>query len=195
MARYRKYKRGGKNVPGMYKKQAGGEELTPENSTIYNRADGTQDTIPNSPEMQMRRQMMTPRTPRDPMGGMSPQQLMEMEMLQRQKMMQMQKQKQQQQQQEMMMQMKMQNEMLQQQNELMKTRLEKLDAINSARTVKPMPGAKNSPKKRGGGLKKAKRGKRVIFTESGSGSMMRHGGGMSCGRVLPKGRFSNMRRK
>ena len=89
-----------------------------------------------------------------------------------------------------MMQMKLQNDMLKQQNELMQTRLQKLDMINSARTTKTMAGSKSTPKRYGGANKKVKG-----FVEGNAGNVMRHGGGLKkMGKCLPGGRFSKKRR-
>ena len=101
---------------------------------------------------------------------------------------------QQQQFQQQMMVMQTRMQMLQQQNDLLKTKIEKDDLINSARTI-PSNNQKamNSPKKRGGSTKFSmggtKRKGKVIIQESGMNGMMRHGG--SC---LPGGRYSKKRR-
>ena len=77
----------------------------------------------------------------------------------------------------------MQNMLLQQQNELQKTQIEKMDLINSARTTKKPVGSVSSPKRRGGSNTKRKK----IEIMSSSGGMMKRGGG------LPGGRFSKRR--
>tara|TARA_R110002012_G_scaffold110196_4_gene254553 strand:+ start:1012 stop:1497 length:486 start_codon:yes stop_codon:yes gene_type:complete len=93
-----------------------------------------------------------------------------------------------------MMLMQARNQMLEQQNQLLQTKIEKDDLINSARTI-PSNNQKamNSPKKRGGSTKFSmggtKRKGKVIIQESGMNGMMRHGG--SC---LPGGRYSKKRR-
>ena len=100
---------------------------------------------------------------------------------------------QQQQFQQQMMLMQARMEMLKQQNQLLQTKIEKDDLINSARTI-PSNNQKamNSPKKRGGSTKYskggAKRKGRVVFSQS-NGGMMRKGG--QCG--LPGGRYSKKR--
>tara|TARA_R100000734_G_C3256408_1_gene56367 strand:- start:62 stop:598 length:537 start_codon:yes stop_codon:yes gene_type:complete len=75
--------------------------------------------------------------------------------------------------QDMMMQLKIQNDELVKQNELLKTKIEKDDLINSARNVRMMPGAQNSPKRYGGSNK---RRKQIIV--SSTNNMMRMGGGI-----------------
>ncbi len=178
------YKRGGQRVSGMFKRQGGGEELTPENSTIYNRADGSQDTIRNSERdanprtirnnnphlmrnnMPSRQEMVNLQLSNAIKGAQNVQNTIVNKRMS-----------------EMIMQMKLQNQSLEQQNQLLKTQIEKSELINSARNTKQKPGAKNTPKKRGGSVK-AKRGKEkkmMMFAQS-SGGMMRHGG--SCGGPL-----------
>ena len=88
--------------------------------------------------------------------------------------------------QEMILQMKLQNQSLQQQNELLQSQISKSDLINSARTTKVQPGAKKSPKKRGGMIE-AKRGKEKRFTFAQSNGVMMRGGG-SCGLKRSKRR-------
>jgi hypothetical protein len=171
--KWKTYRQGGQRVPGMFKRQEGGEgypnipgdpvrnrshnepipkinrpSLTPENSSIYNRADGSQDTIRNA---------------------MTQRQAQKTNMI-NQKMT------------EMVMQMKLQNDSLQQQNDLLKTQIEKSELINSARNTKQKVGSDNSPKRKGGSVR-AKKGKekRIMFAQS-SGATMRHGG--SCGGPL-----------
>tara|TARA_R100001015_G_C4628524_1_gene188715 strand:+ start:2256 stop:2774 length:519 start_codon:yes stop_codon:yes gene_type:complete len=81
---------------------------------------------------------------------------------------------QQKQQYDMLMQMKMQNESLMQQNELLKTQIQKSDLINSARTTKQTPGAKTTPKKRGGSNKRVR-----AFVAGNAGNVMKRGGSYS----------------
>jgi hypothetical protein len=158
MARYKRYRHGGRTVPGMFKAEEGGE------------GNGER---PNMPEESLVEQPALPAnqsTDSIPMNAQNA--ILQQQKMQQQYALQMQKMKmlQQQKMQEMLMQMKLQNEQLNTQNTLLSTKIEKLDAINSARTVKPGPGAKNTPKRRGG-------------------SVMKKGG--SC---LPGGRYSKKRK-
>ena len=193
MARYKKYRYGGKRVPGMYKAQDGNGE----NIMSINTDNQSRPTSPIGPQIQSMDEKPTIQA-----SGQSLDQVMEptqnpnmqvQQQNQKQQMMvQLQKQKMQQQiqMQKMMMQMKLQNDMLKQQNELMQTRLQKLDMINSARTTKTMAGSKNTPKRYGGANKKVKG-----FVEGNAGNVMRHGGGLKkMGKCLPGGRFSKKRR-
>lgn len=191
MARYKKYRYGGKRVPGMYKAQDGnGEDMMGINAEKQ-----SGPTPPTPPKMQSMNErpmiqasgegeaMMTTQNPSMQIQQQNQKQNM-MVQLQKQKM------QQQMQMQKMMMQMKLQNDMLKQQNELMQTRLEKLDMINSARTTKTMAGSKSTPKRYGGANKKVKG-----FVEGNAGNVMRHGGGLKkMGKCLPGGRFSKKRR-
>ncbi len=167
MARYKRYKVGGKTVPGMYKQDGGGnnmmktESLSPDRSMIntmrVNNGDTTRTSRPNPYHEQT-------------------------QMLKMQAIEQKQKMQQQMQMQKMMMQMKLQNENLMQQNQLLKTQIEKNDLINSARTTKTMNGPKSTPKRRGG---------RVKFPANGfAGNAMKRGG--SC---LPGGAYSKKKRR
>tara|TARA_R110000737_G_scaffold193859_2_gene215085 strand:- start:165 stop:641 length:477 start_codon:yes stop_codon:yes gene_type:complete len=129
--RYKKYRYGGKKVPGMYAQ------------------DGT-EVNPVPPQMQSLNERPMMNVENSSMGGLSPQQIQMMKM---QALQQQQKIQQQQKMMEMMQQMKLQNDSLLQQNELLKTQISKTDLINSARTTKQTPGATTSPKKRGGRVK------------------------------------------
>jgi len=151
--RYKKYRYGGKKVPGMYAQ------------------DGT-EVNPVQPQMQSLNEK--------PMMNLAPGQIQMMKMQQIQKM------RQQMQMQEMMMQMKMQNDSLIQQNELLKTQIQKTDLINSARTTKPTKGATTSPKRNGGSNSK----KRIYPANGFAGNAMRMGG--SC---LPGGAYSKKKRR
>ena len=81
---------------------------------------------------------------------------------------------QQRQQNDMLMQLKVQNDSLKMQNELLKTQIQKSDLINSARTTKQTPGAKTTPKKRGGSNKRVR-----AFVAGNAGNVMRRGGSYS----------------
>mgnify|MGYP003662294914 CR=1 FL=1 len=143
--RYKKYRYGGKKVPGMYAQD--GTEVNPAQSQ---------------------------------MQSLTPGQIQMMKMQQIQKM------RQQMEMQKIMMQMKMQNENLLQQNELLKTQIQKTDLINSARTTKPTKGATTSPKRNGGSNSK----KRIYPANGFRGNAMRMGG--SC---LPGGAYSKKKRR
>ena len=171
MARYKKYRYGGKKVPGMYAQDGVETNPVPPQRQSLNERPMIQAKGSGRAKFQ---EMNT--------QGLTPQQIQMMKM---QAMQEQQKMQQQMQMKEMMMQMKMQNDNLLQQNELLKTQIQKSDLINSARTTKKPTGAVKSPKKYGGGNKK-----RVVgFTEAGSGNMMKHGG--SC---LPGGAYSRRKR-
>lgn len=165
MARYRKYRYGGKRVPGMYAQM--GEE-TPMNPEMQ--------SMDEKPTMQASGEATV--VPRDTTNDLTTRNNMfeynaKMQAMQMENM------------QKMMMELKMQNMLLQQQNELQNTQIQKMDLINSARTTKKPVGSMNSPKRKGG-IVRAKKGKRVEIITTGS-SMMRKGGG------LPGGRFSKRR--
>jgi len=170
MARYyKKYRTGGRSVPGMYKAQNGEE-------TAMN---------PVLPQMQsMNERPMVQASGQGTARGDSTMLATQNAMID------MQMQEAAMRQQELarvMQQMQMQNMLLQQQNELQKTQINKMDLINSARTTKKQVGSASSPKRRGGAVK-AKRGKeKRIEIMSSSGGMMKRGGG------LPGGRFSKRR--
>ena len=170
MARYKKYKYGGKRVPGMYAQDGVETNPVPPQMQSLNERPMIQAQGSGRAKFQ---EMNT--------QGLTPQQIQMMKM---QAMQEQQKMQQQMQMKEMMMQMKMQNDNLLQQNELLKTQIQKSDTINSARNTKQTSGAANSPKKYGGGNKK-----RVIFSQSGSGNIMKRGG--SC---LPGGAHSRRKR-
>ena len=90
--------------------------------------------------------------------------------------------------QQQLMLMEARNQMLMQQNQLLQTKIEKTDLINSARTI-PSSNQKamNTPKRKGGSTRyKNGGGKKRMIT---IGGMMKHGG--SC---LPGGRYSKKRR-
>ena len=166
MARYyKKYRTGGRSVPGMYKAQNG--EETPMN--------------PVPPQMQsMDERSMVQASGQGTARGDSTMLATQNAMID------MQMREAAMRQQELarvMQQMQMQNMLLQQQNELQKTQIQKMDLINSARTTKKQVGATSSPKRKGGSNTKRKK----IEIMSSSGSMMRRGGG------LPGGRFSKKR--
>lgn len=177
MARYKKYRYGGKQVPGMFQK--GGDipegttntSLSPDESMIntvnVNRGDTTRSSRPNPMNVNQNDAFI----------------FSEMQRLDAQNAAIMQA-KQEAMQQQIVMQMKLQNDSLLQQNELLKTQIKKSDLINNARTTKQAPGASSSPKRYGGGNKK-----RAMFSQSGSSNMMKHGG--SC---LPGGRGSKKRK-
>ena len=165
MARYKRYRYGGKRVPGMYAQM--GEE-TPMNPEMQ--------SMDEKPTMQASGEATV--VPRDTTNDLTTRNNMfeynaKMQAMQMENM------------QKMMMELKMQNMLLQQQNELQNTQIQKMDLINSARTTKKPVGSMNSPKRKGG-IVKAKRGKRVKIISTGN-SMMRKGGG------LPGGRFSKRR--
>jgi|9_EtaG_2_1085328.scaffolds.fasta_scaffold00021_4 hypothetical protein len=170
MARYKKYRYGGKKVPGMFKKQDGG----PVNPTPPQ-----MQSMDEKPMMQASGEGEAMMTSQDPNMQVQQQNQNQNMMVQLQK----QKMQQQMQMQKMMMQMKLQNEVLKQQNELMQTRLEKLDMINSARTTQKIAGSQTTPKRYGGGNKKTK-----TFIQGNAGNVMKRGGG------LPGGRFSKKRK-
>ena len=162
MARYKKYRYGGKRVPGMYAQE--GKE-TPMNPTPPE-----MESMNERPMMEAVNEGTTnDLTTRNNMFEYNA----KMQAIQMQNM------------QKMMMELKMQNMLLQQQNELQNTQIQKMDLINSARTTKKPVGSMNSPKRKGG-IVRAKKGKRVEIISTGS-SMMRKGGG------LPGGRFSKRR--
>lgn len=179
--RYKKYKYGGKEVPGMF--QEGGDipegttntSLSPDESMIntvnVNRGDTTRSSRPNPMHVEMMK-----------LQAMQQQEAMlHQNELNREKKITEQK---------MIMQMKLQNDSLEQQNKLLKTQIQKSDLINSARNTKQKAGSSNTPKKRGG-MVKAKNGKEkdfLIFAQ-GSGGVMKRGGS-----VLPRGAFSKKRR-
>ena len=182
MARYyRKYRTGGRSVPGMYKAQNGnGEDAAQQQTT--NKMKGDNRPVgpipPNMQSMNQRPMVQDSAVALATQNAMIDMQMKEAAIRQQELA-------------RVMQQMQMQNMLLQQQNELQKTQIQKMDLINSARTTNKQVGATNSPKRRGGTIK-AKRGKRVEILSSGN--MMRHGGGMGRkGKCLPGGRFSKRR--
>ena len=193
MARYKKYRYGGKRVPGMYKAQDGnGEDMMGINAESSNQSPPTPPIPPKMQSMNERPTIQASGEGKAMITTENPNMQVQQQNQNQQMMVQLQKQKMQQQMQmqKMMMQMKLQNDMLKQQNELMQTRLEKLDMINSARTTKTMAGSKSTPKRYGGANKKVKG-----FVEGNAGNVMRHGGGLKkMGKCLPGGRFSKKRR-
>ena len=172
MARYKKYRYGGKRVPGMYKAEKGDEIGTMMGTNTNNQSRPTPPTDPQIQSNTKTTNMMEVEddlTARNDMFEYNARmQAMQMHNMQK-----------------MMMELKMQNMLLQQQNELQNTQIQKMDLINSARTTKKPVGSMNSPKRKGG-IVKAKRGKRIEIISTGN-SMMRKGGG------LPGGRFSKRR--
>ena len=166
MARYKKYKHGGKRVPGMYAQDGVETNPVPPQMQSLNERPMIQAQGSGRAKFQ---EMNT--------QGLTPQQ---MQAMQQQAV----KMQEQQQIMQIVQQMKLQNDSLLQQNELLKTQIQKSDTINSARNTKQTSGAANSPKKYGGGNKK-----RVIFSQSGSGNIMKRGG--SC---LPGGAHSRRKR-
>jgi hypothetical protein len=169
------YKRGGQRVPGMFKRQEGGNipegttntSISPDDSTIntvnINRGDTTRTSRPNP---WSRQEMVNLQLSNAIKGAQNVQNTIVNKKMS-----------------EMIMQMKLQNQSLEQQNQLLKTQIEKSELINSARNTKQKPGAKNTPKRRGGSVK-AKKGKekKIMMFAQSSGGMMRHGG--SCGGPL-----------
>lgn len=181
MARYKRYKVGGKTVPGMYTKQEGGDtSMSPDERRRM--SPSSSDASMKEANIDFRDKMMndkmrvmTDASRMDNMGNTPNPMQVHMMKLKAEKL------KREQMKQEMMMQLKLQNENLMQQNALLKTQIEKQDLINSARTTKTLTGPKSSPKRKGG---------RVKFPTNGiAGNAFRHGG--SC---LPKGRFSKKRK-
>lgn len=162
--KYKKYRYGGKRVPGMYAQD--GTEVNP---------------VPPQVQSLNARPMMN--VQQSNTRGLTPQQIQMMKM---QAIEQQQKMQQQMQMQKIMMQMKMQNESLLQQNELLKTQIQKTDLINSARTTKQPKGATTSPKRSGGSNSK----KRMFPANGFAGNAMRMGG--SC---LPGGAYSKKKRR
>ena len=164
MARYKRYRYGGKRVPGMYAQM--GEETPMNPVPPQMQSMDEKPMVQDSGEKRARRDSAMLAT----QNAMIDMQMREAALRQQELA-------------RVMQQMQMQNMLLQQQNELQKTQIEKMDLINSARTTKKHVGATRSPKRRGGS--NTKRNKIEIM--SSSGSMMRRGGG------LPGGRFSKRR--
>ncbi len=162
--KYKKYRYGGKRVPGMYAQD--GTEVNP---------------VPPQVQSLNARPMMN--VQQSNTRGLTPQQIQMMKM---QAIEQQQKMQQQMQMQKIMMQMKMQNESLLQQNELLKTQIQKTDLINSARTTKQTSGPSSTPKRKGGSNSK----KRIYPANGYAGNAMRMGG--SC---LPGGAYSKKKRR
>ena len=96
------------------------------------------------------------------------------------------------QQQQMMEQLKLmqvRNQMLEQQNQLLNTKIQKDEMINQARTIPSnLQKAITSPKKRGGSNSSKRKGKTIIMS-SNMGGVMKKGG--QCG--LPGGRHDRKR--
>jgi hypothetical protein len=194
MARYKKYRYGGKRIPGMFKRQGGGEEMDgfARNKQNIEQFDSLANEAESRYNQNVQKEFYKANMNRSRgmgramgAGGMSGRAMNNsMQALNNavkegqlartnivnQKMT------------EMVMQMKLQNDSLQQQNQLLKTQIEKSDLINSARNTKQKVGADNSPKRKGGSVK-AKKGKekRIMFSQS-TGATMKHGG--SCGGPL-----------
>ncbi len=158
--KYRKYRYGGKKVPGMYAQD--GTEVNPVESEMQSL---------NQRPMIQAQEMNT--------QGLTPEQ---MQMMKMQAMEQKQKMLQQMHMQKMMMQMKMQNDSLLQQNELLKTQIQKTDLINSARTTKQPKGATTTPKRNGGSNSK----KRMFPANGFAGNAMRMGGSCLPGGAYSK---------
>ena len=179
MARYKKYKYGGKRIPGMFKKQEGGdmpaltkEEMQSANEKRMIKSEG-------SGMAGMNRSGGMGRA----MGGRG------MGIVQNLAMSNAIKNNQAKQaaminqnMQETVMQIKLNNQALEQQNSLLKTQIQKMDLINSARTTKQSPGMKNTPKRKGGSVKAKKGKEKMMFFAQSSGGTMKHGG--SCGGPL-----------
>ena len=176
MARYKKYKYGGKRIPGMFKKQEGGdmpvemkrtESLSPDESMIntvnIQNGDTTRTSRPNPYHRSMLQNLAMSNAIKNNQAKQAAKVNMQM--------------------QEAVMEIKLQNQALEQQNNLLKTQIQKMDLINSARNTKQSPGMKTTPKKRGGSIKakKGKEKKMIMFAQS-SGGTMKHGG--SCGGPL-----------
>tara|TARA_R100000406_G_scaffold83353_1_gene65864 strand:+ start:602 stop:1105 length:504 start_codon:yes stop_codon:yes gene_type:complete len=167
MARYKRYRYGGKRVPGMYAQD--GKE-TPMN--------------PVPPQMQSMNEKPTIQSSGEAQALRTQNQIVEQTMLENAM--------RQQQMAAMMQQMQMQNMLLQQQNQLQQVQIEKMDLINSARTTKKPVGPVNSPKRKGGSNSRKPR-VNVVMSQ-GQGTTFRHGGGMGKkGKCLPGGRFSKRR--
>ena len=165
------YKRGGQRVPGMFKRQEGGEqEMTPQtqmgDQELARKAYGPSGMPQSMRNMPSRQEMVNLQLSNAIKGAQNVQNTIVNKRMS-----------------EMIMQMKLQNQSLEQQNQLLKTQIEKSELINSARNTKQKPGAKNTPKRRGGSVK-AKKGKekKIMMFAQSSGGMMRHGG--SCGGPL-----------
>ena len=178
MARYKRYRYGGKRVPGMYKAQKGDEIGTMMGTNTNNQSRPTPPVGPQIQSMNERPMMQVVdegTAGRDSSMLATQNAMIDMQMreaaLRQQELA------------RVMQQMQMQNMLLQQQNELQKTQIEKMDLINSARTTKKPVGSVSSPKRRGGSNTKRKK----IEIMSSSGGMMKRGGG------LPGGRFSKRR--
>lgn len=157
--RYKKYRYGGKKVPGMFAQD--GTEVNPVQSQMQSL---NERPVINAQEYAQR---LTP-------GQI---QMMKLQEMQQQKKMLQQKHMQ-----EMMMQMKMQNDSLLQQNELLKTQIQKTDLINSARTTKQTSGPSSTPKRKGGSNSK----KRIYPANGFAGNAMRMGGSCLPGGAYSK---------
>ena len=169
--KWKTYRQGGQRVPGMFKRQEGGEEqMTPQtqmgDQELAQRAYGPSG-MPQSRNMPGRQQLVNLSLS----NAIKENQVQQSTMVNKRMT-------------EMIMQMKLQNQALESQNELLKTQIEKSDLINNARNTKQKPGASNTPKRRGG-IVKAKKGKekRIMFAQS-TGATMRHGG--SCGPLMKR---------
>ncbi len=171
MARYKKYKYGGKRIPGMFKRQEGGEEQMSGPPSASGKMEDLRNVItqqqnmPPSTNMSNRQELVNLSLS----NAMKENQLQQGTMVNKKMT-------------EMIMQMKLQNQSLEQQNQLLKTQIEKSDLINSARNVKQKPGASNTPKKRGGSVKAKKGKEKMMFFAQSNGGTMKHGG--SCGGPL-----------
>ena len=176
--KWKTYRQGGQRVPGMFKKQEGGEDsmqagmdaVPAMNAKKRSAMQSGMNAIP-AQNARTRYSRLDPgnMVRQDLKNSMTQRQAQKTNMI-NQKMT------------EMVMQMKLQNDSLQQQNDLLKTQIEKSELINSARNTKQKVGSDNSPKRKGGSVR-AKKGKekRIMFAQS-SGATMRHGG--SCGGPL-----------
>tara|TARA_R100001463_G_scaffold2990_4_gene12402 strand:+ start:2256 stop:2786 length:531 start_codon:yes stop_codon:yes gene_type:complete len=166
MARYKKYKYGGKRIPGMFKKQEGGEEM---DGFTRNKQNMEQlDSLANKAESRYRRGMGIVQNLA--MSNAIKNNQAKQDAMINQNM------------QETVMQIKLNNQALEQQNNLLKTQIQKMDLINSARTTKQSPGMKNTPKRKGGSIKGKKGKEKIMFFAQSSGGTMKHGG--SCGGPL-----------
>ena len=193
MARYKKYRYGGKKIPGMFKKQEGGTAFSSDMPDMQS-ADEKRMMKSKGSGMagmnksgEMERSMGTRGMGRGmgrAMGGRGMGIVQNLAMSNAIKNNQAkQAARVNMQMQEAVMEIKLQNQALEQQNNLLKTQIQKMDLINSARTTKQSPGMKTTPKKRGGSVKAKKgKGKKMIMFAQSSGGTMKHGG--SCGGPL-----------
>ena len=166
------YKRGGQRVPGMFKRQEGGEqEMTPQtqmgDQELARRAYGPSGMPQSMRNMPSRQQLVDLSLG----NAIKENQLQQSTMVNKRMT-------------ELIMQMKLQNQSLEQQNMLLKTQIEKSDLINSARNTKEKPGAKNTPKRRGGSVKAKKGKEKMLWFAQSNGATMKRGG--SCGPLMKR---------